>query len=330
MTASLGAISTTGRPTRTVRRFRTRKLFAPAKRSPNPFASSKRGRAFPWLGIAPGLLLFTLFSLVPSVTVIFYSFTDLSGIPGIAWHWIGLDNYKRFFASGESAANFGVIARTLIFALSVTVVLNALALLVAVLLNNNIRGASLYRAIIFMPVVLGVTVTGLIWSLFFNPTGGPAAALWSLFGQSSAFLGDPNLAFSIVIFVQIWMSLGYSMMIYHAGLMAIPPELYEAAKIDGATAFQRFRHVTIPLIASSTTINVLISIIGALQTYQIIFVLTGSRPSTSVLAMQIFSLGFGGSSEQGYASAISMIQFVLTAAIALVALWYLRRKETQL
>jgi raffinose/stachyose/melibiose transport system permease protein len=322
MTIGPGAITTTVRQTRAARRV--------SARSRNPFASSTRGRALPWFGIAPGLLLFGLFSIVPSVTVVFYSFTDLSGIPGIPWNWIGLDNYTRFFASGEASANLAVIGRTLIFAVSVTVVLNALALTLAVLLNNKIRGAAIFRAIIFMPVVLGVTVTGLIWSLFFNPTGGPAAALWSLFGQSSAFLGDPHLAFGIVIFVQIWMSLGYSMMIYHAGLMAIPSELYEAATIDGASAVQRFRHVTIPLIASSTTINVLISIIGSLQTYQIIYVLTGSRPSTSVLAMQIFSLGFGGSSEQGYASAISMIQFVLTGAISLIALWYLRRKETQL
>lgn len=296
----------------------------------NPFASSRRGQVFPWLGIAPGLLLFVLFSLVPAVTVVFLSFTDISGIPGVPWKWIGLDNYTRFFASGSTTANFEIVLRTLIFAFSVTIILNALALLFAVLLNNKIKGANVYRAIIFMPVVLGVTVVGLVWSLIFNPTGGPAASLWGAFGSSSAFLGDPRLAFSLIIFVQIWMSLGYSMMIYHAGLMAIPSDLYEAAIVDGANVLQRFRHVTIPMIASATTVNVLISIVGSLQTYQIIFVLTGNRPTTSVLAMQIFSLGFGGSSEQGYASAISMIQFVLISAITLVALRYLRKKETQL
>lgn len=296
----------------------------------NPFAASGRGKAAPWFGMAPGLILFGLFSLVPAVTVVLFSFTDVSGIPGIGWNWVGFKNYARFFASGEASANLGVLWRTLVFAFCVTVVLNALALGTAVLLNNKIKGAAFFRAIIFMPVVLGVTVTGLIWSLFFNPTGGPAASIWALFGQTSAFLGDPNLALGIVIFVQIWMSLGYSMMIYHAGLMAIPAELYEAATVDGANAFQRFRRITVPLIAPATTVNVLISIIGSLQTYQIIYVLTGSRPSTSVLAMQIFALGFGGSSEQGYASAISMVQFVLTAIISLIALWFLRRQETQL
>lgn len=295
----------------------------------NPFASSKRGRALPWIGLAPGLLLFVVFALVPAIAVIFLSFTNVSGVPNVPWHWIGFDNYIRFFGSGSTTANLWIIVRTLVFCLSVTVVLNALALLFAVLMNNRIKGATALRAVIFMPVVLGVTVVGLIWSLIFNPTGGPAASLWGAFGAKSAFLGDPRLAFALIIFVQIWMSLGYSMMIYHAGLMAIPADLYEAATVDGANAWQRFRNVTVPMIAPATTANVLISIVGSLQTYQIIFVLTGDRPTTSVLAMQIFSVGFG-SSDQGYASAISIIQFVLVSVITLIALRFLRKKETQL
>lgn len=297
----------------------------------NPFASSTRGQQVgPWIGIAPGLLLFVIFALLPAIAIIFLSFTDFSGVPNVPWSWIGFDNYTRFFTSGSATENYGVVLRTLIFGFSVTVILNALALVFAVLLNNRIKGAAAYRAIIFMPVVLGVTVVGLIWSLVFNPTGGPAATLWQAFGSSSSFFGDPRLAFSLIIFVQIWMSLGYSMLIYHAGLMAIPAELYEAATVDGATITQRFRYVTVPMIAPATTVNVLISIVGSLQTYQIIFILTGDRPTTSVLAMRIFTLGFGGSSEAGYASAISMIQFVLIAVISLVALGYLRKKETQL
>ncbi len=274
--------------------------------------------------------MFIFFALIPAGAVVFLSFTDISGIPGVPWSWTGLDNYERFFGSGSTTANLGVLLRTVAFSFSVTVILNALALVFALLLNNKIKGASAYRAIIFMPVVLGVTVVGLIWSLMFNPTGGPAASLWEVFGATSAFLGDPRLAFALIIFVQIWMSLGYSMLIYHAGITAIPAELYEAATVDGAGVVQRFRHVTIPMIAPATTVNVLISIVGSLQTYQIIYVLTGDRPTTSVLAMRIFSLGFGGGSEQGYASAISMIQFALISIITLVALRYLRKKETQL
>lgn len=180
-----------------------------------------------------------------------------------------------------------------------------------------------------MPVALGVTVVGLVWSLMLNPTGGPAATIWRLFGAQSSFLGDPRLAFPLIIVVQIWAAIGTTMMIYHAGLQAVPEELYEAATVDGANSLQRIRHVTLPMVASSITANMIISMVGSLQTYQIIYVLTGDRPTTSVLAMQIFSLGFG-SSEQGYAAAVSMVQFVLVAVVALVLLSYLRRKETQL
>ncbi|RIQ10868.1 sugar ABC transporter permease [Jiangella rhizosphaerae] len=279
--------------------------------------------------MAPGLALFLTFALVPAIAVVGMSFTDISGMPNVPWHWVGLDNYRRFFSAGAVAANLDVINRTLVFALSVTVILNALALLLAVLLSGRLRGAALYRSIVFMPVVLGVTIVGLIWSLVFNPTGGPAASLWSSFGSSSSFLGDPKLAFTLIIFVQIWAAIGTTMMIYHAGLMAVPADLYEAARVDGANAWHRLRHVTIPMVAPAITANMVISIVGSLQTYQIIYVLTGDRPTTSVLALKVFSIGFG-TSEQGYAAAVSMIQFVLVAVIALVLLTYLRRRETQL
>lgn len=295
----------------------------------NPFATSRVGRVGPWLGIAPGLLLFLTFALVPAVAVVGMSFTDISGMPNVPWTWVGLDNYRRFFSAGAVAANLDVVNRTLIFALSVTIILNVLALLLAVLLSGRLRGAALYRSIVFMPVVLGVTIVGLIWSLVFNPTGGPAASLWSSFGSSSSFLGDPKLAFTLIIFVQIWAAIGTTMMIYHAGLMAVPSDLYEAARVDGANAWHRLRHVTIPMVAPAITANMVISIVGSLQTYQIIYVLTGDRPTTSVLALKVFSIGFG-TSEQGYAAAVSMIQFVLVAVIALVLLSYLRRRETQL
>ncbi|ACQ78698.1 binding-protein-dependent transport systems inner membrane component [Beutenbergia cavernae DSM 12333] len=279
--------------------------------------------------MAPGLLLFALFGLIPAVAVIGMSFTNISGMPNVPWEWTGLDNYRRFFSAGAAAANMSVIVRTIVFAFSVTVILNALALFIAIILNRRLPGAAIARSIVFMPVAFGVTVVGLVWSLMLNPTGGPAASLWEIFGARSAFLGDPRLAFPLIILVQIWAAIGTTMMIYHAGLQAVPDDLYEAATVDGANAAQRVRHVTIPMVAPSITANMIISIVGSLQTYQIIYVLTGDRPTTSVLAMQIFSLGFG-SSEQGYAAAVSMVQFVLVAVVALVFLAYLRRRETQL
>jgi raffinose/stachyose/melibiose transport system permease protein len=302
----------------------------------NPFGTGRRQRWAPAIGFAPPIVLFAVFHLLPAIAVGVLSITDISGIPGVPWHWIGLDNYRQFFTGPQASDNWALLKRTMEFCLAVVVVQNAIALVLAVVLNERPRGSTVYRSFIFLPVVLGVTVIGLSWQLFFNPTGGPAASIWGLFGAESSFLGDPKLAFPIVVSIQIWSSMGYAMMIFLAGLQAVPHDLYEAAKVDGAGPVGTFRNVTVPMVAPAVTANVLISIIGALQTFQLVYVLTGDNPYTSVLALKIFSIGFDtnntGSAvqQQGLASAVSIIQFVLVGVFALAALGYLRRRETQL
>jgi raffinose/stachyose/melibiose transport system permease protein len=277
-----------------------------------------------------------VFAFLPALGVLAMSMTDISGILNVPWNWVGFDNYTRFLTGPEGEENRQIIWRTLQYCAIATVVQNILALGVAVLLNSRIKGRALFRAIVFLPVVLGVTVIGLIWSLMLNPNAGPGASLFEALGIQSAFLGDPDHAFYLIIGIQIWSSLGYSMVIYLAGLQAVPRELHEAARIDGASNWRGFRYVTLPMLAPAITANVLISIIGSLQAYQLIYVLAGNNPNTSVLALKVFNTGFqsnfSGSlgQEQGYASAISIIQFLLIGGIALVALAVLRRRETQL
>ncbi|GCE09395.1 carbohydrate ABC transporter permease [Dictyobacter aurantiacus] len=295
----------------------------------NPFGG-KRTWWVPYLGMLPGVALFVLFSLGPSLSTAVLSLTDISGVPNVPWHFIGLQNYIEYFSSGSTRDNLAALERTIIFCVSVTIIQNTLALGVAILLNTKLPGHTFVRSVIFMPVVLGVTVIGLIWSLMFDPTGGPIALLLGHFGITSSFFGDNTLAFPLVIGVQIWSALGYSMIIFLAGLQTVPPELGEAAVVDGASIWQRFRNVTYPLLAPSVTINMLLGIIGSLQTYQLIYVLTGGNFNTSVLSYQIFSNGFSQTQRQGYASALAMLQFVLVAAVALIALAYFRRKEVQL
>jgi len=299
----------------------------------NPFGS-KRLRWLPYLGMAPGLVLFVVFALGPALATAALSLTDISGIPNVPFDFIGLRNYVEYFTSGASRDNVQALERTLIFCLVVTAVQNAIALGLAILLNQHLRGRAFFRTVIFMPVILGVTVIGLIWSLMLDPTEGPVAAVLAHFGTSSALLGDNTLAFPLVIAIQIWSALGYSLVIFLAGLQTISAELQDAARVDGANAWQVFRNVTLPTLAPSVTINSLLAIIGSLQVYQIIYVLTHGNYNTSVLSYQIYQLGFnagtyGGTLRQGYASALSMVQFVLIAVIALLALLYFRRREVQ-
>lgn len=301
--------------------------------SQNPFGSKVGTR----LTFGGGMGFIALFALLPAGAVAVLSLTDIQAAPNIPIHWVGLFNYRIFFSSAQLAYNVTALEHTLEFAFSTTIIINVIALLVAVALNQRVFGRILLRAVVFIPTLLGVTLIGLIWSLFFNPDGGPAAALWSLFGSSSAFLGSRHLAFPIVIFVQIWAGVGFSMVIYLAGLQAISPEFYEVASIDGASSWGKLRFVTIPMLAPAVTANVLLAIIGALQSYQLDYVLTGtSNPATSLLSLEIFGQAFGNASgsggdiSQGYASAISIVQFVVVGIIALTVLAYLRRRETQL
>jgi raffinose/stachyose/melibiose transport system permease protein len=296
-------------------------------------------KTLPYLGLLPALILYLLFGVGPSLFTAIFSFTNISGVPNTPWKWIGLDNYAQFFSLGGTGRDsLALLGRTAIFCAAVTLVQNALALFLALLLNSRPKGHLVYRALFFMPTILGVTIIGLTWNLLFNPLDGPIQKLLGIFGQSSNFLGSPATAFPLVIFVQIWQNLGFSLVIFLAGLQAISKECIEAAQVDGATRWQLFRYVIYPLLAASVTINVLLAIIGSLQTYQLILVLTGGQFQTSTLAYQVFRFGFGsgavgsgsGGIQQGYAAMIAMVQFVFILVITLISQWYLRRRETQI
>lgn len=300
----------------------------------SPFGTRRTRELVPWLGIAPGLLIFLLFTFLPACAVLVFSFTNLSGVPNVAWGFVGWENYDRFLFSGESAANLQVIQRTLGFMAALVVVQNLIALGVAVLLNRGIRGAAFFRAVVFLPVILGVTVIGLVWSLVLDPVGGPVSRILGVAGVDSALLGDTTWGFPIIVVVQMWSAIGYSMIIFLSGLQAIPADLHEAAIADGANLWQRFRHVTWPLLAPAVNANVIIGIIGSLKTYQLIWVLSGGRDDTVTLPLAVFLKSFGLATDptpdQGYASALSVVQFILIACIALPTMAILRRREVQL
>lgn len=296
-----------------------------------------RDRAGMRISFGLGMAFIIGLAIFPAAAVFGISFTDIRGLPYIPVRWVGLENYATFFSAAKIGYNAHALQNTLVFAGAVTILQNLAALLIAVLFSGKLRGRTFYRAVVFMPTVLGVTVTGLIWSLIFNPSAGPASSIWSWFGASSAFLGDPGMAMSLVILVQVWAGLGLAVVIFIAGIQAIPGELYEAASIDGAGPWQRLRRITIPLLAPSVTANVLLCLVGSLQSYQLIYVLTGpNTASTQVLSLAVFTqsfgnAGLGGSSQsQGYAAAISMVQFVIVGLITLVVLTYLRRREAKL
>lgn len=273
------------------------------------------------------------FLYVPAVITFVLSFTDIRRTPGLPWKWVGIDNYLKFFNPARLTTSMGVIQNTFVYAGLTVLVGCFLSLGIALLLNKNLKGRTFGRAVVFMPTILGVTVIGLIWSIIFSVYG-PFQAVLGWFGQKSTFFGDPRIALYLVIFVVVWGGLGTTTIIFLAGLQAIPGELYEVAAIDGASNRQTFWHITWPLLAPIFTTNMLLSVIGGLQGYAMIYVLMGTgRPHTETLGMAVFSAGFGSSganTTQGFAATVAMIQFVVVGLVALVVMTFLRRREARL
>jgi len=297
------------------------------------------GRYIPYLFLIPGLLLYLLIALGPSVATSVFSFTDATGIRGAPVNWIGLENYREFLFLGRASQdNYAALSRTLVFCFFVTTIQFGLGLLVAVLVNQRLRGTSIFRTLFFLPVILGAVIQGLIWSLFFYPLGGPMARILEFFGTSSQFFGgSPTEAFASIIFVQIWANMGFTMVIFLAGLQTIPDDLYEAARIDGASSWQVFSNVTWPLLTPSVNTNILLNIIGSLQAWQLFLVLIGYRNGTQVLGYLIYAQGFGQTSgsvtssfRQGYAAAASIVLFLLVLVLGITTQNILRRREERI
>lgn len=292
--------------------------------------------AVPILLLLPGFLLYLLIAMGPSIATSVYSFTDATGIRGAPVNWVGLDNYDEFLFRGvASRDNIDALKRTLVFAFFVTTIQFTLGLIIALVLNQKLRGRTFFRTLYFMPVILGVAIQGLIWKLFLLPGGGPVAQFFEMFGVQSEFLGgQPNEAFAWVIVVQIWANVGITMVIFLAGLQTISSEYYEAARIDGANSWQLFRNVTWPLLTPSVNTNILLNIIGALQAWQLFLVLVGYRNGTQVLGYLVYAQGFGQTSgstssafRQGFAATGSIVLFFLVLIIGLSTQYFVNRRE---
>lgn len=306
----------------------------------NPFRFGKGiGWLAPYLILAPALLLFLVFQFFPSLATVAFSFTDITRTGYREVSFVGLDNYREFFRPAQFAEKWVALRNSVVFAVVVVLVQNALALLFATILDRAWKGRAVFRGIIFLPVILGITVNALIWRLMFYPFGGPVNSLlnWISGGQdlTRLFFADPEMAFPLIIFVQVWSYIGTSTIIFLSGLQAIPKSLYEAATVDGARGWKRFWSITFPMLAQATTVNLLLAIIGALRTFDTIYVTTNGQFETYNLAFYMFRLAFvsttgSGGGRLGFASAVATILFLLIFVVALVAQHLLRKREIDL
>lgn len=210
------------------------------------------------------------------------------------------------------------LRNTLVFTAISTPILIGLGLAMALALNNRRRGRGAYRAVFFLPYVLPISAVTLIWSYLLNPDRGLIAGTLHLFGLDGiAFLSDPNLAMPSIIATTVWWSVGFNLVLFLAGLQDIEPALYEAAALDGAGAWQRFRHITVPGLTHVTVLVTITQIVASFQIFGQVFIMTKGGPGTAteVLIQHIYEAGFKNY-ELGYAAAVSVFLFIVMVAVS--------------
>lgn len=277
--------------------------------------SSLTGIAF----LAPALVLFAVFVVYPIVYNVQASTLDWDGVN--AGTFVGFDNYLRLFKDPV----FLTTLRNSALWIPLTIIPQALiGMLLALALNRKLRGSTIYRALFFIPAILSPVVVGIVWQRIIDPFNGVLASV----GQSTGlqwlkgnFLADPNTAIFAVIFVNVWMWTGFSMLFYLAGLQLIDASVLESAKVDGANWWQTTTRIVFPLLKHTHLSLLLLGIIGSLKTFELVYVLTQGGPNhaSEMLPTYAFQQAFQLQSV-GYASTISVVLIVIaiTASLSMV------------
>ena len=273
----------------------------------------------------PAFVMFTVFFIYPLTKGIGMSLTDWSGY-GQA-RFVGFTNFVNFFHDPRALSD---IRTTVLFALGSAPLLNVVGLIYALLMNSKFRGKSFARACIYMPATISPLIMGYIWYLLLQPDRGVLHQLLSQ-GASlsllSNWMSDYRSQMIVLILVNVWQYAGMTMIIYLAGLQNISRELYEAAQIDGASKWQAFWHLTLPLLGPSIRINVVTNIIGSLSVFDIVMALTGGGPGyqTETLSIYIMRMCYG--SKTGYSTAVAVIMFLIVLLPVVIALRLTRVKD---
>ncbi len=273
-------------------------------------------------------MLYVGLVLVPMGMAAFYGFFDWNGLEPLD-QFVGWDNYSR--ALSDPVFRDSVEHNVVIVVLSLLLQL-PLALGLALLLNRKLRGRTLLRTVLFAPYVLSEVITAVTWLLILQP-GGPADAMMDTIGLGEfvqLWLANPDLVLYTLFVVITWKYVGFGIILFLAGLVAIPRELTEAAAIDGASPWRTTRHITLPLLGPTIRIWIFLSVIGALQLFDLVWIMTlgGPANASSTMATYLIDHGFRRS-EFGYGSAVAMVLFMISFVIALLYQRFVLRRDTE-
>ncbi|ATP27137.1 lactose ABC transporter permease [Chromobacterium violaceum] len=277
-----------------------------------------------YLFLAPALLLLAIFSFWPVGFGSFLAFTRYNLID--APQWVGLDNFRELF--GDELF-LSALKNSALYLLVVPII-QLLAMLLAVLVNNNLPGIKLFRAAYYLPVVTSVSVIGIIWNFMYTEDGVLNAALrWlHLVNDPVGWLTDDHIALFAVMFITVWRGIGWYMVLYLAGLQAIPADVYEAAQLDGAGRWQRFWRITVPLLAPTILLCSVMSVLAAVKAFEEVQILTKGGPMQSTYTALFYAYEFGIKSLNfGRALAASLVMSAFCIALAWLNFRYLQPRD---
>ncbi|WP_053985889.1 carbohydrate ABC transporter permease [Niameybacter massiliensis] len=285
---------------------------------------------YPAYMTVPALVIFTIFYIGSIVGGFIFSFTNWNIFNFDSPKFIGFDNFQMLFTSPSF---FKALMNVCIFALLTTLIKVSFGLGLGLLLNNKFKGRNFFRAAIFLPCTIGALVIGYVFSFIMQPETGilnEFLRFLNLDVLALNWLGDPKVALFSVCIVESWMWIGFNVCIVLAGLQAIPEELYEAASIDGASAFQKFKNITMPFIRPALNVTITLCIIGGFNIFDIVMSMTNGGPNGATQVLSKLSYDALSVGTLGYASTINLVQFLLITLIIGPLLKFLRRKEIDL
>lgn len=277
--------------------------------------------------VVPALLIYGIFFVVPAINGIYYSLTDWN-VSKTTINFIGLKNFETIFLDSELRK---AITNTFTYAIVVVVFKNLFGLLLALAVNVKMVFRNYFRSVFFLPCILSTIVIGLVFVPILHPEGilNTFLGMIGLGFLENSWLTDTKIVMFTIAGVSIWQWSGYHMVIYLAGLQGISETYSEAAKIDGANAFQRFFKIYLPLLAPSVNINLILSLIGGLKVFSEPYALTGGGPgkASQVIALEVFSRF--GKGEWGLGTALNVVLMIFVAVICIPLLIHMRKKEVE-
>lgn len=280
-----------------------------------------------WLGLPAGLV-YTIFFIIPIITAFFYSFTDWNLDRMNGAKFIGFRNFTNLF---QDEVFLKSLWNTILFAFSTTILKTVMGLLLALLVVQKFKGNSIFRTIFYLPCVLSCMIVGLLFTGILKQDGLINTFLVAI-GQDDLarnWLGSYGTAMFWIIIIEVWMWAGFTMFLFISGLQSIPREYYESAQIDGASTWQQFKKITLPLLAPSFTVVVTFSITGGLKVFDLVYSLTGGGPGFDTQVLSTYTYRAFGMGLLGKSSASALILSLFIVGVTFALNKFLRSREVE-